>query len=243
MTCWRTRLDLRGPDCVRGAAGGVAVDAPDKMRAQLVVDASGRESHAPIGSKPSGIERRGRARSFRSPDTPAATTPSPMASPQTGRCCSSSPSSDLPRGGVLFPLEGGRWLVTLIGVGRDYPPIDEAGFLRFARSLRSPMLHNVIREATPISGFYRYRRTENQLRGYDGLSRWPNGFLVLGDAACAFNPIYGQGMTVCALEAHQLDQSLADAGSNGRLCSLGWSPSRPFRRRARSHGVSQHPLT
>ena len=42
------------------------------------------------------------------------------------------------RGGILFTVEGDRWLVTLIGGGRDYPPTDDAAFLEFARSLRAP---------------------------------------------------------------------------------------------------------
>lgn len=31
---------------------------------------------------------------------------------------------------------------------------------------------------------------------YDRMPRLPQGFLVVGDALCAFNPVHGQGMTV-----------------------------------------------
>ena len=55
---------------------------------------------------------------------------------------------------------------------------------------------------TPITG---YQRTENQLRHYDELKRWPAGMVVLGDALCAFNPIYGQGMSVAAEAALALE--------------------------------------
>jgi len=105
------------------------------------------------------------------------------------------------RGGGLFPVDHDQWHVTLAGVGRDYPPTDEAGFLEFARSIRSTILFDAIRDAQPTSTISAYRRTENQLRHFDDLPSWPTGFVVLGDAACCFNPVYGQGMTVAAIEA------------------------------------------
>jgi 2-polyprenyl-6-methoxyphenol hydroxylase-like FAD-dependent oxidoreductase len=113
-----------------------------------------------------------------------------------------------PRGGVLLPVEGGRWLVTLVGAMGDYPPTDEAGFLEFARSLSSPLLYEAIRDAEPVTPIYGYRQTENRRLHYEQLARWPERFAVIGDAFCAFNPVYGQGMTVCALEAQALDQCL-----------------------------------
>lgn len=119
------------------------------------------------------------------------------------------------RAGMLYPIEGERCIVTLTGVGRDYPPTDEAGFLEFARSLRTPSLYEAIKNAQPLSPIYSYRRTENRLRHYERLSRYPEGFVALGDAACAFNPIYGQGMTVAAMGAVALAQCLAEQNQQG----------------------------
>jgi 2-polyprenyl-6-methoxyphenol hydroxylase-like FAD-dependent oxidoreductase len=123
------------------------------------------------------------------------------------------------RAGVLMAIEGGRWMVGLGGVGKDMPPTDAEGYLAFARSLPDPSLYEAIKEATPISPIYGYRRTENRLRHFDRLRRQPEGFLVMGDAVCAFNPIYGQGMTVAVLEALALDRCLRSRKGRG-LASL-----------------------
>ncbi|HET9530109.1 MAG TPA: 2-polyprenyl-6-methoxyphenol hydroxylase-like oxidoreductase, partial [Blastocatellia bacterium] len=112
------------------------------------------------------------------------------------------------RGGVLFPIEGNRWLLTIVGLGRDYPPTDEAGFLEFARSMRTPIIYDAIKDAEPLSDIYTYRATENRVRHYEHLTRRPEGLIVMGDAACAFNPVYGQGMTTAALGAETLRECI-----------------------------------
>jgi flavin-dependent dehydrogenase len=113
------------------------------------------------------------------------------------------------RTGGLFPQEGGRWICSLSGVARDYPPTSEDGFLDFARGLRAPVLYDAIRTAEPLTPITSFRRTANLRRHYDKLPAWPEGFVAVGDSVCAFNPIYGQGMSVAALQAVQLDRSLS----------------------------------
>jgi 2-polyprenyl-6-methoxyphenol hydroxylase-like FAD-dependent oxidoreductase len=119
-----------------------------------------------------------------------------------------------PRAGIIQPIEGNRWLVTIAGVMHDYPPTDEEGFLKFARSLSSPELYRAIEHAKPLSRIWGYRRTENRLRRYDK-ARLPQGFAALGDSVCAFNPVYGVGMTLTGLEALELRKCLRKGG--GRL--------------------------
>jgi flavin-dependent dehydrogenase len=112
------------------------------------------------------------------------------------------------RGGILIPLEGDRWHVSLVGIAGDYPPIDEEGFLAFARSLPASQLYEAIQEAEPLAKPYGYRRTDSRVRHYDQLPSYLEGFLVSGDAAYTLNPLYVQGMTTAALGSLALDASL-----------------------------------
>jgi hypothetical protein len=125
--------------------------------------------------------------------------------------------------GLLLPIEGERWIVTLVGYARDYPPTDEDGYLAYARSLRSRVIYEAIKDAEPVTPIYGYLKTDNVLRHYDRLARWPERFVVTGDAVCAFNPVYGQGMTVAAIEAAQLESCLREQrrlAPNGDLTGL-----------------------
>jgi hypothetical protein len=133
------------------------------------------------------------------------------------------------RTGALVPIEGGRWMVALIGAGRDYPPTDDAGFLEFARGLRSPLLYEAIKAAEPVSAIFGYRNAHNQRRHFERLRRWPEGFVVIGDASCTFNPIYGQGMTVAAMTAVTLDQILTEHRQRSGADRFG--PTRQLQRR------------
>ena len=142
-------------------------------------------------------------------DTQAASISAPHAAPADWKCLYvQAAPPERTRGGVAFAIEGGRWIVTLGGIGGDYPPTEEAGFRQFMRSLASQELFEVVEGAQPLSPIAGYRATENRWRHYERLSRRPEGLLVLGDAACAFNPVYGQGMTMAALGALVLRESL-----------------------------------
>jgi 2-polyprenyl-6-methoxyphenol hydroxylase-like FAD-dependent oxidoreductase len=75
----------------------------------------------------------------------------------------------------------------------------------FAKSLPYPILYESIKEAIPCGKIYGYRRTANRIRHFERLKRFPERFLIIGDAVCCFNPIYAQGMTIAALEVETLD--------------------------------------
>jgi 2-polyprenyl-6-methoxyphenol hydroxylase-like FAD-dependent oxidoreductase len=181
----------------------------EKLPADLVVDAGGRGAHAGTWLEALGFPRAPeekieigvgyttRLYRRRPGDLPGAKVAIIAPTPPHER-----------RLGVLFPIEGDRWMVTLGGWLGEHAPADEAGFLAFARSLPAPDIYTVIHQAEPMSDFAVHKFPSNLRRHYERLRRVPEGFVAIGDALCSFNPIYGQGMTASALEAVVLDECL-----------------------------------
>lgn len=205
-----TGLLPRGKD-----VAGVLLRSGEDIRADLVVDATGRGSRAPSWLAGLGYP------------APPETRVDPLLG-YASRCYAIPPGFDpgwkalyiqadppaTRRTGGLFPQEGGRWICSLSGAGRDYGPVEEDAFLDFAKGLRSPVLYEAIQEAEPLTPITAFRRTANHRRHYERMPAWPRGFVVIGDAACAFNPIYGQGMSVAAVAALALDRCLREPGSD-----------------------------
>jgi len=118
------------------------------------------------------------------------------------------------RGGLLLRVEGNRWLVTLVGGDHDYPPTDEDEFVEFARSLRSPLIYDAIKNAEPLTPIRGHRGTENRWRHFESTKDLPSNFIAIGDSVCAFNPVYGQGMTIASIEALTLHECLQEQRDN-----------------------------
>jgi len=105
------------------------------------------------------------------------------------------------RGGLMLPLEGNRWILTVTGRHSVKPPGDETGFMEYVAGLRTRTIFDAIKHAKRLGDIARFAFTVSTRRHYDALPEFPTGVVPLGDAVCRFNPIYGQGMSVAAQEA------------------------------------------
>lgn len=181
--------------------------------ADLVVDASGRGSQAPRWLEQLGYARVEEtlikvdlgytSRTFqRSPD-----------SNRDWKIMAIYPKPPEQRAfGYLSPIENDRWIVSLGGWLNEHAPMDDAGFLDFARRLPRPDIYETIKDAQPLSPLVVHKFPGSQRRHFNRMERFPEGLVVMGDALCSISPVYGQGMTIAALEAMMLDESLSQHG-------------------------------
>lgn len=194
---------------------GVRLADGQELRADLIIDASGRGTRVPHWLSEAGFE------------------PPPVMSAELGlryASCVVEPGPTwrgdyrmllvppvhprCPRGGLLVPLENGRFVVTLISYGGEPPPRDFEGVRAWAERIDDPSLAAVLRDANPLSEPSSFAIPQQIWRRYDRAQRLPSRLVVVGDALSSFDPAFGQGMSVAALEAVALEA----------LLRAGWLP-------------------
>jgi 2-polyprenyl-6-methoxyphenol hydroxylase-like FAD-dependent oxidoreductase len=209
----------------RGVVHGVRLqrlgDAESTFVADLVVDCSGRSSHVPdwlvqMGyAKPTvdeiSVGLGYTTRVFRR-------LPGDLDGDR-GAIIAPMPPREM-RVGFILAMEGNRWIVTLGGWLGNHAPSDLPGYLEFARSLPSPDIYDVIRHADSLGDVATFGFPTSVRRHYESCARFPNGLLVLGDALCSVNPIYGHGMSLAVLQALALRDCLEASPSLDRV----WRP-------------------
>jgi flavin-dependent dehydrogenase len=196
------------------AADGTETD----LTADLVVDASGKASRTPQWLAELGISGlaqdrvdSGIAYASRIYRAPVSTQNWPVISVQA------DPRSGEPgRTGGIVPIEDGRWHVSLIGTPGAQPSREAAEFEPYARTLRHPVIADLLAHAEPLTDVAVTHSTVNRRHYYERLKSWPEGLVALGDAVAAFNPVYGHGMSVAAIGAVALRTRLESLGlTNG----------------------------
>jgi 2-polyprenyl-6-methoxyphenol hydroxylase-like FAD-dependent oxidoreductase len=226
----RRRLTaLKGVEVVRGRAEGLTTGAGrvdgvtlsgtgqegDRLGGDLVVDCTGKSTRIDTWLTAVGFDAPpqrkvnvdlGYASRFyaRAPDERLAGARSIISITQ---------DLDRPRGAVAFPVEGGRWLVTVGGYHRDRPTSDAADYA--ARLEQEPCiaLRRFANRDDMLSDVTTYRYHSSVRRQFDRCRRFPAGLVGMGDSVASFNPIYGQGMTSAALHSATLSDYFAAGAS------------------------------
>ena len=175
------------------------------LDADLVIDATGRASRTPDF-----LQRNG----FGSP--PVKHAPAAWAY--------SSQLIDVPHGQIaqrmasivdhasrllLLGYEHNTWILAVgYAVGQGEPPTTFAEMLTTAERFMPTTIMTGLRDAAPLGDIAVFRNTAATWRRYDHMPRYPAGVVVIGDALCTLDPIWGQGMTMAAVQALTLRDCL-----------------------------------
>ena len=196
----------------------------EELRADLIVDASGRGSKTPYWleemgyGKPRetniGLNLSYTTRLYRKPEDIETDWQFLVHYPK------------IPTGtrlGAIATIEGNLWMVGLQGYFQDQANPEEDEYLEFARSLPRPEIYEALKNASPLSEFRVHKVPSSRWRRYDRIKKFLDGLIVTGDATCSFNPIFAQGMTIAAQDAALLNAALKNEIKKNQGLSAGFA--------------------
>lgn len=214
---FRHRTLVDGPIVENGRVTGVTIRDGEPLSADLVIDASGRNSLTTQWLPDLGYDT--------APETYVncdVTYASVLCEPSDWDAFDGSvffvmPSADEPaRFGAVVKLPDGKWLINLGGRYGDVAPTDWDGFCDFGRSLVHPAVGEMIDTVEPLTDVKTYRMKRAVRHHYEQVDRFPEGLVPVADSVCFFNPTHGQGMSSAAGQIRGLQSVLADRAQSGR---------------------------
>jgi 2-polyprenyl-6-methoxyphenol hydroxylase-like FAD-dependent oxidoreductase len=123
---------------------------------------------------------------------------------------------------MALPMENERWILSIAGMNGESAPTDLAGFLNYARRFESPAIAELIESSAPLGDAVTHRFPSNQRRHVERMRSFPLGWVLLGDAVCSVDPIYGQGMSSAAQQADTLARMLDRCSTVDRSFARGY---------------------
>jgi 2-polyprenyl-6-methoxyphenol hydroxylase-like FAD-dependent oxidoreductase len=188
---------------------GAGPGPEEVIAADLFVDATGRASRTPRWLEELGYPRPQEEKVHMDLTYTTMDFLGPLPNDPLGEDIALVPTATpgFPRGAIFARLAD-RYALTLTGINGDRAPTEREGFMAYVKSLPVPEIYDAVRNAEQRAPAGAFRFPASVRRHYERLRRFPAGYLVLGDAACIFNPVYAQGMTVAAMGANVLREHL-----------------------------------